>query len=241
MDIFERDYRIAYSDTDLKQRLRLSRLFTLLQEAATDHAALLGAGSDKTLDRGLLWIVTLQQAKIARLPEYDEQIRLRSWPGKMMHLLFPRYYRIEDRQGNPLVEASALWALMDQSTRRVVFPEMYGVKIRGVHTGKEIPLPTAPKMPKSTEIGTFTVPYSYVDLNGHMNNTRYFDLAEDLMPDALHARALTGVQTEYAKEAPRGAKLLLNSELRGDEYLLCGESDGQRLFRLGLTFAPIEQ
>ena len=49
---FERDYRIAYSDTDLKRRLRLSRLFTLLQEAATDHAALLGAGREKTLDAG---------------------------------------------------------------------------------------------------------------------------------------------------------------------------------------------
>ena len=241
MSIYRIDYTVLSSDTDENRRLRLSRLFTMLQEASIAHTTALGMGREMTLDRGLLWIVTLQQAKIARLPEYDEQIRLRSWPGKMMHLLFPRYYRIEDRQGNPLVEASALWALMDQSTRRVVFPEMYGVKIRGVHTGKEIPLPTAPKMPKSTETGTFTVPYSYVDLNGHMNNTRYFDLAEDLMPDALHARALTGVQTEYAKEAPRGAKLLLNSELRGDEYLLCGESDGQRLFRLGLTFAPIEQ
>jgi acyl-ACP thioesterase len=130
---------------------------------------------------------------------------------------------------------------MDQSTRRVVFPELYGVKIRGVHTGKEIPLPTAPRMPQNEESGTFTVPYSYVDLNGHMNNTRYFDLAEDLMPDALHARKLVEVQTEYAKEAPRGAKLLLKSELQGDAYLLYGESDGQRLFRLGLTFAPIGQ
>ncbi len=68
MEVFTRDYRIAYSDADLKQQLRLSRLFTLLQEAATDHAALLGAGSDKTLDRGLLWIVTLQEAIVHRMP-----------------------------------------------------------------------------------------------------------------------------------------------------------------------------
>ena len=153
-----------------------------------------------------------------------------------MHLLFPRYYRIEDKKGNALVEASALWALMDEKTRRVVFPELYGVKIRGVHTGKEIPLPLAPKMPANAETGTFTVPYSMIDLNGHMNNTRYFDLAEDRMPGAFRNRALIGVQTEYAREAKEGETLLLKSEATPDAYLLSGEQNGAKLFRLALTY-----
>lgn len=170
MSIYETDYIILSSDTDANRRLRLSRLFTMLQEASIAHTTALGMGREMTLDKGLLWIVTLQQARITRMPEYDEKIRLRSWPGKTMHLLFPRYYRIEDQKGSALVEASALWALMDQKTRRVVFPELFGVKIRGVHTGKEIPLPAAPKAPAAAEESAFTVPYSYVDLNGHMSN-----------------------------------------------------------------------
>ena len=230
------DYTVLSSDTDANRRLRLSRLFTMLQEASIAHTTELGMGREMTLDRGLLWIVTLQQAKIARMPEYDERIRLVSWPGRMMHLLFPRYYRIEDERGNALVEASALWALMDQKTRRIVFPELYGVKIRGVHTGREIPLPVAPKMPANAEESAFTVPYSFVDLNGHMNNTRYFDLAEDRMPKALRERPLSGVQTEYAKEAKEGETILLRSEVRHDAYLLSGEQDGAKLFRLSLTF-----
>lgn len=230
------DYTVLSSDTDANRRLRLSRLFTMLQEASIAHTTELGMGREMTLDRGLLWIVTLQQAKIARMPEYDERIRLVSWPGRMMHLLFPRYYRIADERGNALVEASALWALMDQKTRRIVFPELYGVKIRGVHTGREIPLPVAPKMPANAEESAFTVPYSFVDLNGHMNNTRYFDLAEDRMPKALRERPLSGVQTEYAKEAKEGETILLRSEVRHDAYLLSGEQDGAKLFRLSLTF-----
>ena len=116
-------YQILSSDTDANRALRLSRLFTLLQEASIAHTTLLGMGRERTLDRGLLWIVTLQRAQILRLPVYDERIVLKSWPGKTMHLLFPRYYRIEDEQGHALVAASALWALMDERTRRVVFPE----------------------------------------------------------------------------------------------------------------------
>jgi acyl-ACP thioesterase len=236
MSVYQYDYRILSSDTDANRRLRLSRLFTMLQEASIAHTTALGMGRERTLDKGLLWIVTLQQARIKRMPEYDEKIRLRSWPGKMMHLLFPRYYRIEDGQGNALVEASALWALMDEKTRRVVFPELYDVKIRGVHTGREIPLPAAPRMPQSSETDTFTVPFSYVDLNGHMNNTRYFDLAEDRMPQAFHARPVVGIQTEYAREARECDTILLKSETTADAFLLSGEQDGAKLFRLALTY-----
>ena len=237
MSIYSVDYTILSSDTDVNRRLRLSRLVTMLQEAAIAHTTALGMGREKTLDRGLLWIVTLQQAKIHRLPEYDETIRLRSWPGKMLHLLFPRYDRIEDSRGNPLVEASALWALMDQTTRRVVFPETVGVKIRGVHTGKELPLPAAPKLPQSDQGKSFSVPYSFADLNGHMNNTRYFDLAEDCMPPTLREKRIVSIATEYSREARIGDEILLCSEQNGNAFLLSGVCAGQRLFKLNLTYA----
>ena len=237
---FERDYRIAYSDTDIKRQLRLSRLFTLLQEAATDHAALLGAGREKTLDRGILWIVTLQQATVRRMPVYDEPVRIVTWPGKPKHVLFPRYYRITDEHGDALIEASSLWALMDQNTRKAVFPEQCGILVPGMQTGMETALPRAPKPPLTEETFAFTVPYSYVDQNGHMNNTRYFDLAEDCMPAALRARRLCGVQTEYSREARPDETITLKKELVGDTFLLAGESEGQKLFRLALSYAPEE-
>ena len=166
--MYEIEYRILSSDTDASRRLRLSRLFTFLQEASIAHTTELGMGREKTLDRGLLWIVTLQQASIARLPVYDERVRLFSWPGDAMHLLFPRYYRMEDGNGETIVKASAIWALMDCETRRVVFPEEYGVGITGERTGAEPALPSAPKPPKDFETERFTVPYSYVDLNGQI-------------------------------------------------------------------------
>lgn len=239
-NIFEREYRISYSDTDIKRRLRLSRLFTLLQEAATDHATLLGAGREQTLDRGILWIVTLQQAVIHRMPVYDEPIRIVTWPGKTKFILFPRYYRITGAQGSALIEASSLWALMDQTTRKAAFPEQHGITVPNVVTGTEIPLPSVPRIQPSEITGTFTVPYSYIDQNGHMNNTRYFDLAEDHMPADLRGKTLCNVSTEYSREAMLDETITLKSERNGDTYLLAGESEGQKLFRLFLTYAPDE-
>ncbi|MBQ3663276.1 MAG: hypothetical protein II914_03975 [Clostridia bacterium] len=234
--MYEREYRILSSDTDAARRLRLSRLFTFLQEASIAHTTELGMGREKTLDRGLLWIVTLQQADVVRLPVYDERVKLFSWPGDTMHLLFPRFYRVEDESGETLVSASAFWALMDSSTRRIVFPEEHGIGIAGERTGKEPPLPAAPRSPKDGETERFAVPYSYVDLNGHMNNTRYFDLAEDRMDAELRSKTVKRIRAEYSREARLSDEITLKSERTDESFLIAGESGGRKLFKLDLTY-----
>ena len=235
MEAYECSYKILASDTDLYRRLRLSRLFTLLQEAAIAHTELLGAGKEKTLDRGLLWVITRQQAEITRLPVYNETIRLTSLPGNMMHAFFPRYYRITDVEGNELVNAAALWALMDRESRTMAAPEKAGVTVSGAAPLWKAIWPRAPKLPATEETRTFRVPYSYLDLNGHMNNTRYFDLAEDLMPAGLRAAAVRDIRMEYTGEARPEETLTLRCSAENGEFLLSGEAE-KRLFRLGLRY-----
>lgn len=236
MSIDREQLLLRSKDVDLHRNLRLSRLFELLQEASIRHTEQLGMGREKTLDKGILWIVGLQRAEICRMPVYDEQIVLKSWPGKTMHLFFPRYYQIETAAGEVLVRASALWSLVDQETRKLVFPEKYGVEIEGVSTGEEIALPASPRKLELTEERPFRVPFSYVDLNGHMNNTRYFDLAEDCIPAAEEGRSLRLVQTEYVSEARLGDTLSVRWGEQNGVFYLQGES-GKPIFRMRLEYA----
>ena len=235
--VYAQELRLKNRDVDLHRRLRTSRLFELLQEAAIAHTEQLGMGREMTLDRGLLWVVTMHSAVIRRMPEYDETIRVQTWPGETMHVLFPRYYRLETAQGEELLRSSALWMLVDEKSRRFVFPENHGITISGVKTPWEYPRPKAPlPLPCSGE-RAFTVPYSYVDLNGHMNNTRYFDLAEDCIPAAAEGRMLRAVQAEYKAEARLGEKLTLRWGQEGNRYYLSG---GERpSFSLSLEYREV--
>ncbi|MBQ6066328.1 MAG: hypothetical protein IJK89_05855 [Clostridia bacterium] len=232
---YQQVYTVLSSDTDAKQRLRLSRLLTLLQEAAIVHTTQLGFGREKTLDKGYLWVITVQQALISRLPRYDETITLTSLPGEMMHTFYPRYYRITDEEGNELVNASALWTLMDRETRGFVFPDVSGVAIDGSKPDGQAFYPRPPKLPPKDNETRFTVPYSAVDLNGHMNNTRYFDLAEDLMDPALREADVKELSVEYTGEARCGDELTLTYGVSGGTFLLSGTKE-KRLFRLGIRY-----
>ena len=110
-EIYTERLTLRSRDVDMFRRLRTSELFKLLQEASIRHTEQLGMGRDRTLDRGVLWVLLMQRAEIARMPEYDERIVLRSWPGKTMHLLFPRFYSLETEAGEELVKArpSGAW------------------------------------------------------------------------------------------------------------------------------------
>ena len=228
--MYTRDFKILSSDTDMNRQLRLSALFTYLQEAAIEHTQQLGAGREKTLDRGLLWIVTQQEVHISRLPVYDEHLTLLSWPGETMHMFFPRYWRICDETGQTVIEASSLWGLMEQGTRKLVFPEEYNVSIDASNVDmallNSLSFPKRIKAQPALETGAFTVPYSYVDLNGHMNNARYFDLACDAIPDQLRGRQLKTIYAEYSGEASLHDTLMLKSLASDDfgEWYFSGET-----------------
>ena len=235
MSVYREKILLRSKDVDMYRRLRLSRLFELLQEASIRHTEQLGMGREKTLDKGLLWVVTMQRCEIARMPEYDERITLSSWPGPMMHVFFPRYYRVADEKDQTLIAASAMWMLVDEKARKMVFPDEWGVEIGGVTTGQEIRLPGGiAKLPVTAE-RDFTVPYSYVDLNGHMNNTRYFDLAEDCLGEAAAGKRLTEISVEYQNEARLGETLRLSWGGEGEERFLCGET-GRPVFRMRMAY-----
>ncbi len=235
MNIYRTALRLGNSQVNLHRRLRTSVLFGLLQDTSIRHTEELGMGREKTLDRGLLWVVTLQHAEIIRMPEYDEEITVETWPGLTMHLLFPRYYLVLDSKGSELIRASSLWALVDSNSRRMVFPDPYGIRIEGFVRGCETVLPSPPRRAEGENISLFRVPFSYVDLNGHMNNTRYFDLAEDLIPAAAEGKSLLSVDTEYASEACLGEELRITLEPLPGGWRVSGDAE-KKIFRMQFLY-----
>ena len=236
--VYRQEYTIRSCDVDSMRRLRLSSLFVMLQEAAIAHTTELGMGRHMTLDRGFLWVITLQNVWIRRLPVYDEHISIISWPERSMHIYFPRSFRIEDADGELLVEASTVWGLMDQKTRHLIFPEDHGINIDGCREMPSLPFPKVPSPEVLQEMCTYTVPYSCTDINGHMNNTRYFDLAEDMMPPELRSRAVNEISSSFDSEIFLGDTVSLFSSFDGDTYVIEGRnSSGKRCFRVRLTYS----
>ena len=238
MDFFERTFTIHSRDVTQNRQLRLSAMLGFFQEASISHTENLGMGREKTLDRGLLWIITKQSAEIIRMPRYDETVTLRTWPGRTMRVFFPRYYEIRSGE-DLLVRGCAVWMLLSESSRSFVFPDEYDIEIDGFSTGDELDIPGSlavcfrdPSGLTLCKTETYSARFSQIDINGHVNNCRYFDLVDDILPpDENTGYDHAMIEAEYLKEIRLGDTVVIKAYQSEDSKLIEGESD-QSVFRI---------
>jgi len=230
IEIYKRDICLGM------ERLKTTELFQILQDVATEHCNEIGYGGDVIGPKGLIWVIARYRLEVKRWPDAGECIHVVTWPGKTRHMLFPRHYIIEDAAGNTILEASAIWTLMDQNERKMVRPGPYGVELDGIVTGREVSLPSAPKKLPIIATESFIVPERFLDVNRHMNNIKYYELAENCFGETINGLHLKAASTEYASEALLGDEVKLSWGREGNSFYITGENH-RTVFKMNLEYA----
>lgn len=187
-----------------------SRLLYWIQEISGQHAALLGCGREVLEEKDLFWAVIRNKLEILRLPKSGEQIRLRTWPMPTTRSAYPRATEGYDSNGNVVFRCVSLWVMMRFSDRAMVLPSRTGVEVPGISLGTELSFPGSLSQiplenPKSRQVKE-----EDLDLNRHMNNCRYLDWAEDLLPETAKLSDGCRWTVCYLSEARLGDDLTLS-------------------------------
>lgn len=215
--------KILSIDVSANKLLSISRLLSLCQELSIEDTTLLGVGKDKTLDKGLLWVIGKQRYKINRLPEYDEEIELKSWPGDTLKALFPRYYQIT-KDDTILIEGIAIWSLIKKTTRNFILADDYNINIKGEKNGNELPFPKRLIPPKVKNTKVLKADYSNCDLNGHLNNASYVSFILSLIPVSfLNKHTPKVLEIDYDKEIKLGQEVIVNYGKIKNDYWFYNE------------------
>lgn len=234
MEIYENKVRLTSDHTAMNGLLRPSAMFCLLQDAAAGSASSYGAGMEELSRRGILWMVVHMRADVLRLPAFGDEITVSTWIGEEMHGLFMRFYEMRFASGETAVKASGAWVLVDAATRTLARNAEVGMP--SVVTGRETEPPRRLRMPELDRIAPFTAQYSHCDINGHMNNARYLDAAEDLIPvEYLMAHRLRFAAADYLKEVLPGETLQLGYGCAEGAWWFRGDG-AEPCFRIKLIY-----
>ena len=170
------------NDVDDHYELKISTIFKYLQQVSTNHAELLGVGKKDTVDKGMFWVITRMRVVIHKMPKMLETLTVTTHPGETMLFIFPRFYEIYNEQGELVISASSSWALLDNETHKVKMkPFDDGFSIPWKKDDRDIPLPEKVSINGDIElVESRKVRYSDIDLNGHLNNTKYIDYIIDI-------------------------------------------------------------
>ena len=121
----EKQILVESTMVDNNQKLKLSSLFGLFQDIATEDAETIGFGHDVTTDVGKLWVFTRVYAQIEEYPTYLSVSKAKTYANERKVFAFPRQLRMDSQFGKNQVRISSLWALIDKDTRKLIFrPEL---------------------------------------------------------------------------------------------------------------------
>lgn len=224
-------------------RCKPSSLLRFAQDAAGEHCDLLGTDWDSMAKKNYFWAVIRQKMEITRLPETGETVTVKTWPMPTTRVAYPRATEGYDAAGNLLFRVISVWVIMDMTSRAMVLPGKSGVDVAGMTTGTELKAPGGLPAIDGSYHTCRTVAFSDLDVNGHMNNTRYLDWLCDLLPSKFHEEhPMKAVTICYMSEALEDQKLQLTWQegevfhLDGSVSRTDGDQGNTRIFSAEAVF-----
>ena len=223
-------------DCDVNGQWRPSAMLEEMQEISGTHCALLGCGRDDLLKRGVVWVLARSEVQMERYPAIGEQITVQTFHKPVRLRFFPRYYIFTDSQGETVGKAGALWLLMDLQTRQTISAgDIAALLPDNSDLAAPMALPaTVGQLQGEETVSEYQPVYTDLDVNGHVNNTRYADwLCNALGVDTMRQYQLQNLVLNYNAEVVPGQHVSLHLTLQGLDLRMAGYHGEKVAFEIG--------
>lgn len=207
---------VATYDVGPDDRMRLSAILRYQQEAAEQHLAPGGMSWNELTAHGIAFVASRWHVQLTRQPSTGERVVLTTWHRERKGPRFFRCFSWRDAAGEEIIRGVMQYALVAVEDHRLLRGEEFDRFGVTENPGRTVACsdPAKWRQPPLEPTGTLTVRWSDTDRNGHLNNTRYGDLACDALPLPLQGKRLTDVQLYFAGEARQGDEMTLASAVQ---------------------------
>lgn len=230
----EKKVLIESTMVDQDQKLKLSSLFGLFQDIATEDAEKIGYGHDVTTDAGKLWVFTRVYAKIEQYPTYLSVSDVRTYAKERKAFAFPRQIQFSSESGTTQCRISSIWALIDKTSRKLIFkPDL--PEAQAYHEEDELPMPGKVETSPASFIYERKIRRSDIDINGHLNNTRYVEMIVDCHSSSFYKeKEIASLLINFESEISEGETLEIYAN--EDFSYISGRTSDRICFEANLTY-----
>ncbi|MCX7027856.1 MAG: thioesterase [Spirochaetes bacterium] len=241
---FDTRHRVSGSDCGFGGPFRPLSLANFFQEAAGDHASVLGIGMADMFASGRTWMLSRVDIEVERLPHTGDEVIVRTWPAGTSRLFAHRYICLLSSTGQLMAGALYEYLIIDMGKRRPLRPE----RILDPGMVGELPPPYSDLSPglqdkkgfSDEELQALRLSFGFIasprhiDYNGHVNNGHIIDWLCDAVPlQERGSGAIKRLKVDFVAEVRLGEKIdVLSGKCEGGSRtaLLRGKEIAARAF-----------
>lgn len=222
------EYKVNANDVDCSNIVSASNLLKYMQDAANCSMEDDGLSYDELFKRGYAFVLSRIRLSSYAPIHSHEMLEVQSWACESRGVQFNRCYRIL-RDGAIVAEAVSVWALVGVNDRKLHRVNEMPVQYR-IDDMLELDMPARFRIPEDVKlrlVGERTVEYADIDMNGHMNNTRYPDLLCGHLDGGMIGQRVISMGISFNSEARLGETLkIYTGQSDGVQYVRTIKEDG---------------
>lgn len=204
MAIYECKYRIGLTDVGKSNKITNKAIIKILENAGGMHSEAVGCGLNQIEETKLSWILLSWKIKVLKRVFYNEEITTKTWARETNKVTTYRDFEILDSDNNLIAIATSKWTLINIETKQLAqipqeWKEAYKPEEKSVFEDKLI---TKLKEPEkySSEID-YKILRSDIDINDHVHNLYYLDLAYEALPEHIYREdECNNIEIMYKKQ-----------------------------------------
>lgn len=239
--LFTKTFTLTPGECNGQQEMSLPFLVGRIIKVASMHADLWGVGYEKMIASRTAWVLSRLSIEMKRFPAITENYTLETWIEDYNTRFSTRNMAILDSRGEVCGYARTIWLVLDLNARRNANMEELN-ELRHLILDRPCPIepPSRMRIEEGEKIDSFTVRYSDIDLNRHVNSARYVEYLLNQYPfEWYDNNRVTRFEIAYANEARPGIDIDVFREIKEENDHVLELRHGEKtLCRSRLIFAP---
>lgn len=197
-------FQIGFAHIGFGNLITNSGILSILEETAGSHSSSIGCGLNDIPETHISWAILNWKVKVFKRPKYLDKVIVKTWAREKIKIFSYRDFEVYDENNNLLIIASSKWIFLDTKKNSIMkiedsFYEKYKPEEKSVFDIIDLPKLSEPQ--NSTKTFEYTVKRSDIDINGHMHNTNYLNLAYEALPEEIYENTIfNNIEILYKKE-----------------------------------------
>lgn len=224
----ERLFIIRSYEVNEKLELKINVLAEWFSEIAWEHSKQLNLSFEDLQESDNFWVLISYEIKINKLPNWQDEVKLKTYPSGLNNFYFSREFILTDKNGIFLAGASSSWIILNKTTRKIVIPKGTFFSKYNYISDKVIPEKFNKLIAQKDLKNSIKIKSRYVetDMHHHINNAVYIAWIYEIIRSNCKIKKF---RIQYIKELTADENIIINYDNRNNIMFFEGISENREI------------